>query len=257
MSTWSAFPHLGEYHFDATSLAREWPRLHAGDAEPLPEDPAVLDAWVLLHNGEFQRAVKAGLQAGGRGITAANKASCVYANYLEQNETTRLAIFCEVAARAQAQAVQEPTYANAWFWQAFAIGRHSQGISVARALAQGLGGQVKEALETTIKLQPRHADAHIALGAFHAEVIDKVGTLVGGMTHGASKEVGLKLFEDALKINPRSAIGMIEYANGLMMLEGEQRTPQATALYERAAAFEPADAIERLEVELARAQLVE
>jgi len=257
MSTWSAFPHPGQFRFDAAGLAGHWDRLHAGDAEPLPEDPDVLHAWVLLHNGDFWQATRAGLKAGGRGITAANKASCIYANYLERKEAARLAIFSEVAARAQAQAAQEPKYANAWFWQAFAVGRYSQGISVARALAQGLGGQVKEALETTIKLQPRHADAHIALGAFHAEVIDKVGTLIGGMTYGASREVGLKLFEDALKINPHSAIGMIEYANGLMMLEGEQRVREATRLYERAAAFEPADAIERLEVELARTQLAE
>ncbi len=49
---------------------------------------------------------------------------------------------------------------------------------------------MKEALEKTIKLQPRHADAHIALAAFHAEVIDKVGSLIGGMTYGAKRRRG-------------------------------------------------------------------
>ena len=67
---------------------------------------------------------------------------------------------------------------------AYALGRYSPGISVAKALAQGLGSKVKHALETTLKLQPKHADAHIALGAFHAEVIDKVGKLLG-RTQGA------------------------------------------------------------------------
>ncbi len=46
---------------------------------------------------------------------------------------------------------------------AYAVGRYGQGISVAKALAQGLGSKVKNALETTIKLAPKHADAHIAL----------------------------------------------------------------------------------------------
>ena len=50
--------------------------------------------------------------------------------------------------------------------------------------------KVKNALETTIQLAPKHADAHIALGAFHAEVIDKVGSLLG-RTQGASKDAGL------------------------------------------------------------------
>ena len=137
---------------------------------------------------------------------------------------------------------------------AYALGRYSQGISITKALAQGLGGKVKNALETTIKLSPKHADAHIALGTFHAEVIDKVGSLLG-RTQGASKDAGLASFKAALKLSPTSAIAMIEYANGLVMLEGDKRMKEATQLYEAAAASEPMDAIERLDVEMAKAEL--
>ena len=257
MGKLTAFPHLGEYQFDAASLTKHWQRLHAGDAEPLPADPQVLEAWVLFHNGEFQQAAQAGLEAGGDGITAANKATATYANYLEKKEKSRLDLFMLVAQRAEEQAVREPKNANAWYWQAYALGRYSQGISVAKALAQGLGSRVKEALEKAIELQPKHADAHIALGAFHAEVIDKVGSLIGGMTYGAKKDVGIKLFRDALKMNPASAMALIEYANGLLMLEGEKKMKEATRLYEQAAAGKPMDAKERLDVELAKAELHE
>jgi tetratricopeptide (TPR) repeat protein len=257
MAKWTTFPHLGDFHFNNASVKKQWGRLHAGDAEPLPENPEVIEAWTLFHNGEFQKAAEAGLKAGGGGVTAANKATAIYANYLEKKEKTKLDLFIEVAQRAEAQAAQDAKNPNAWYWQAYALGRYSQGISVAKALAQGLGGKVKEALEKTIKLQPKHADAHIALGAFHAEVIDKVGSLIGGMTYGAKKEVGLKLFQDALKINPASAIGMTEYANGLVMLEGDRKMKEATKLYEQAAASKPMDAMERLGVELAKAELQE
>jgi tetratricopeptide (TPR) repeat protein len=255
MPKWTAFPHAGEYAFDAAKLKKHWHSLHAGDAEPLPQDPAVLEAWVLFHGGHFQLAAEAGLRAAGAGITCANKAAAVYATYLEKREKQKLELFMEVAHRAQAQAGREPRNPNAWYWQGYALGRYSQGISVAKALAQGLGSKVKEALETTIKLEPRHADAHIALGSFHAEVIDKVGTLIGGMTYGAKKETGLKLFQDGLQINPGSQIGMVEYANGLLMLEGERKMREATRLYEQAAASKPLDALQRLDVELARAEL--
>ncbi len=243
MAKWTAFPHLGDYQFDAASLKKQWGRLHTGDAEPLPKDAEVLEAWALFHNGEFQKAAEAGLKAGSDGITVANKATAIYANYLEKKEKTKLDLFMAVAQRAEAQAAQDPKNPNAWYWQAYALGRYSQGISVAKALAQGLGTRVKEALEKAIKLQPKHADAHVALGAFHAEVIDKVGSLIGGMTYGAKKDVGLKLFQDALKINPSSAIAMIEYANGLVMLEGDKKMKEATKLYEQAAASEPLDAM--------------
>jgi len=255
MARWTAFPHAGNFPFDAASVKKHWSRLHLCDAEPLPADKAVLEAWALFHSGEFEQAAEAGLKAGGGGITVANKATCIYANYLERKEKAKLDLFMEVAQRAEAQAAEDPKQVNAWYWQAYALGRYSQGISVAKALAQGLGSKVKDALEKTIKLQPRHADAHIALGAFHAEVIDKVGTLIGGMTYGAKKDLGLRLFQDGLKIHPDSVIGMIEYANGLVMLEGDRKMKEATRLYEQAAQSKPLDAMESLTVELARAEL--
>ena len=255
MAKWTTFPHAGDYVFDATSVKKQWARLHAGDAEPLPKDADVLKAWALFHSGEFQKAADAGLKAGADGITVANKAMAIYATYLEPKEKTKLDMFMEVAARAEAQAADHPANANAWYWHAYALGRYSQGISVAKALAQGLGGKVKESLEKAIKLAPKHADAHIALGAFHAEVIDKVGSLIGSMTYGVKKDTGLKLFQEALKLNPHSAIALIEYANAMVMLDGDKKMKDATKLYEQAAASAPVDAMERLDVEMAKAEL--
>ncbi len=159
-----------------------------------------------------------------------------------------------MARRAEARTADDPSDANGWYCLAYALGRYSQSISIAKALAQGLGGKVKGALDTTIRLSPNHADAHVALGSFHAEVIDKVGSLLG-LTQGASKDAGLASYKTALKLNPTSAIARVEYANGMVMLEGEKRMKEATRLYEAAAACEPLDAAERLDVEMAKAEL--
>ena len=259
MAKWIPFPHDADaYHYDLATLKRKWPRLHAGDAEPLPADESVLAAWQLFHAGQFEKATAAGLKAHAAGasgaLTVANKAQAIYATYLEASEKNKLALLFEVAERAEERAHAAPEEANAWYCVAYALGRYSQGISIAKALAQGLGVKVRIALETTIRLAPRHADAHIALGAFHAEVIDKVGSLLG-RTQGASKDAGLAHYKMALKLNPSSAIAMIEYANGLVMLEGERRMAEATRLYEDAAACEPLDATERLDVEMAKSEL--
>jgi tetratricopeptide (TPR) repeat protein len=257
MAKWTAFPYdATPYTYDAASLKKKWARLHAGDAEPRPLDDELLAAWALFHAGQFQPAAEAGQKAGGAGITVANKAQAIYANYLEKSEKTKLALFLEVAERAEAQASGDPKNANAYYFMAYALGRYSQGISVAKALAQGLGAKVKGALETTIRLAPKHADAHIALGAFHAEVIDKVGALLG-RTQGANKATGLEMYRQALRLNPTSAIAMVEYANGLVMLEGDKRMKEAEKLYADAAACVPMDAMERLDVEMAKAELEE
>ena len=255
MAKWTAFPYdAADYTYDAAALKKHWARLHKGDAEPFPKDEAVLAAWALFHAGEFHKAHDAGLKAGGAGITVANKAQAIYANYLEGSEKTKLAMFMEVAERAEKQAQKDPKNASAHYWMAYALGRYSQGISVAKALTQGLGAKVKTALETTIALAPKHADAHIALGAFHAEVIDKVGKLLG-KTQGADTATGLKMFKEALALNPDSAIARVEYANGLVMLEGEKRLKEAEQLYAEAAACKPLDAMERLDMEMAKAEL--
>jgi tetratricopeptide (TPR) repeat protein len=136
-----------------------------------------------------------------------------------------------------------------------AAGRYGQEISIAKALAQGLGGKVKEALDKAIKLQPKHADAQIALGTWHAEIIGKVGAMVGKLTYGAGKDAAVEHFQKALKLNPDSAIARIEYANGLVLLFGKERMKEAETLYAEAAKQKPQDAMERLDVEAAKAEL--
>jgi tetratricopeptide (TPR) repeat protein len=253
---WTKFPHADKaYTFDAAGLKKHWARLHRGDCEPLPKDAGVLDAWRHFHAGNFGQAVDAGLAAGGAGVNAAVKAQTVYAHYLEKSEKAKLALFEEAAEWADERRGKAAQDANAHYLYAFALGRYGQGISVAKALAQGFGGKIKDALLTALKLDAKHADAYIAYGSYQAEVINKVGGLVAGMTYGAKKDSAIEHFAKAIKLNPESAIARIEYANGLILLFGKGRIDDATALYEEAAATKPMDAMERLDVELAKSEL--
>jgi len=253
---WASFPHPDKaYTHDAASLRKAWPRLHRGDCEPLPKDAGVLDAWRHYHAGAFGDAVAAGRKAGGAGVNAAVKAQMIYANYLEQSEPAKLALLEEAAGWADARRRETPKDANAHYLYAYALGRYSQGISITKALAQGFGGKIKDALTTTLKLEPKHADAHAAFGSYQAEIIDKVGGIVAGMTYGAKKDSALEHYQKAVKLNPDSAVTRIEYANGLIMLFGKARMAEAEKLYQEAAAVKPADAMERLDVELARSEL--
>lgn len=253
---WAKFPYAAAtYAYDGAALKKHWDRLHRGDGEPLPRDVAVLDAWRHYHAGEFEQAVEAGIAAGGAGVNAAIKAQSIYANYLEAAAKAKLALFEEAAGWAAERRANAPKDADAHYLYAYALGRYSQGISVAKALAQGFGGKIKDALTIALKLAPSHAEAHTAYGAYQAEVVNKVGGLVAGMTYGAKKESALEHYQRALKLHPESAIAHIEYANGLILLFGKERLDEATKLYQQAAACKPADAMERLDVELARSEL--
>ena len=253
---WAPFAHPAKaFTYAGDALKKSWGQLHRGDCEPFPKDPGVQEAWRLFHQGKFAEAVAAGIEAGGAGVTAADKAQAIYANGVEPRESAKIALFEEVMKRAAAQAAKEPKNANAHYLYAYAAGRYSQRISVAKALAQGYGGKIRAALEAALKLEPKHAEAHIAMGAYHAEIIDKVGALVGGLTYGAKKEAGEEHFRKALKLTPDSPIAHMEMANGLVMMHGKKALEEAGKLYAKAAGIAPRDAMEKLDVEAAKAEL--
>jgi len=253
---WTKFPHADKaFAYDIAGLKKNWPRLHRGDCEPLPKEGDVLEAWRHYHAGDFQRAVDIGRAAGGAGVNAAVKAQSIHAHYLEKGQSAKLALFEEAAGWALERMEQASKDADAHYLYAYALGRYSQGISVVKALAQGFGGKIKSALTTALKLAPSHAEACTAFGAYQAEVIHKVGGLVAGMTYGAKKDSALEHFQRALKLFPDSPIAHVEYANGLLLLFGKEKLGEATKLYEKAAAARPMDAMERLDVELAKSEL--
>ncbi|MDM0114704.1 hypothetical protein QTI66_21305 [Variovorax sp. J22R133] len=254
---WTRIPYADVPRFDARTVLAKWTRLQAGQGKPAQPCADLAEGWALYHSGDFEQAAAIGLQHGPEGLALANRAVAIYANYLEPREAVRLTLFRQVADRTAAQIAAEPDNCQALYWHAYSLGRYSQGISVARALAQGLGGKVKATLERVIALQPEHADAHVSLGVFHAEVIDKVGPLVARMTYGARADTAVALFERGLALNPDAPGNLMEYANGLLMIYGDSRQAEAKSLFEKAAAFTPADARERLDVELAKAGLAD
>lgn len=278
---WTPFPHDSKpFHYAGAKLKSHWDRLHKGDREAFPDEttleqlietyPALKpeaalkttaktlkDAWRAYHEGDFGKAVEKGLSVGRLGYNVANKAVNIYATYLEKDHDRRSNELLQVVRRAEDLQENAPTLPNAWYLHAQALGRYSQALSVAKALAEGTGTKVKDTLEETLRLEPKHADANVALGLYHALVIQKLGSMVGALTYGASKDAAIAHFEQALKLNPDSAISRIEYANGLVMMYGKSKLQQATGLYEKAAACEAADAMECLDVELAKEELAD
>lgn len=259
MPSWKSFePAVA---LSPEQVRARWERWHRGDAEPCPQDDALLAAWTLFHCGDFQGAAESGLRLTAQGRheawTVVNRATAVYATYVEPLEAQRLHLLHQAAEQAQAHTALQPGNPNAWYLLAYALGRYAQGISVAKALAQGIGARVRDALQQTLVLVPTHSDAQFALATFHAEVIDKVGELIAMMTYGAKKDHGLSLYAQAHAHNPSSLVGMLEMARGLVMLEGETQQPQAHRFYQQVSRAVATDALEHLVVRLAQNTLAD
>ena len=249
MAKWNKFPHEQKaITYAGDALKKNWDALHKGDNELYPKDAGMQEAWRQFHAGHFEAATE-------HGGTVAVKATSIYATHLETKAAAKVAHYQEAMAMATALIKAEPKNPNAHYQYAYAAGRYGQSISVIKALKEGYGGKIKAALETALKLDAKHADAHTAMGAYHAEIIDKVGALVGKLTYGANKDAAVEHYEQATKLNPASPIAHIEYANGLLMLFGDKQEDKAVKLYEKAAKMKAKDAMDVLDIAMANNEL--
>lgn len=281
-STWGAFPHPDKsFDYAGDKLAKAWPKLHAGDQEPFPDekhiakllkanplilkgtmgkDPgklasALQDAWRAFHRGDFQDAYESGVALQALGTSVAVKAGGIHATYLLKNVKDKLARYERLAGLAEETIAALPDEANSHYRRAFALGRYSQCLSIAQALAQGMAGKVKSSLDKALALAPRHAEARAALALYHAEIVGKVGSMLARLTYGASAAEAEKQINQALKLTPDAPIGWVEYANMLLLLYGDKREDDAAAAYAKAARLKPHDAMEALDAAFAHEQI--
>ena len=256
MKKWKAFPHdRAGFDYPGTALKKAWKDLHRGDCEPYPDAPELQEAWRCFHRGDFQEAVERADAYGLEGHAVANKATGIYATYLEPDQKRQIEYFKSAIERAEQAIEAFPEDSNSHYFHAFNLGRYSQSISIVKALRQGVGGKILQSLQRTLELQTLHAEAHTAMGMYHAEIIDKVGKLIGGMTYGANEAKALEHFRKALELTPRAPIARIEFGNGLYLLQGDRRLDDVSELYVAATETKPLDAMEKLDIEAALAEL--
>jgi len=282
MSKWNSFPHANPaFEYAGSDLLDSWSDLHRGDCVVYPDEDwvqqtleqapdaapesfdgdvsalaaIIQNAWRCFHSGDFQQATELADQCGHLAHAVANKATGIYATYLEPDETEQQALFLSAVERAEAAIEVLPDDPNSHYFHAFNLGRYSQSISIVKALSQGIGGKTQTSLQNALDLEPNHAEASTAMGMYHAEIVNKVGKMLGKITYGASAGKALTNFDRALELTPGSPIAHIEYGNGLYLLFEDDRIDDVSDLYVKASEMEAMDAMEKLDIESALAEL--
>ena len=256
MSNWH--PYSGTpFDLSGAALEERWPVMHAGNLEPFPADIAVQDAWRAYHEGRFEEAVSLGTTHGGLGLVPAAFAATIYAHYLEPAEDKKVAIFETAMDLAERATVACPGNANAFYMLAVSQGRYSQFISMIEALSKGMAPKIRGAAERCLELQPKHAEGHVTLAGWHAEIVDKVGGMLAGLSFGAKKDAAEELYDQALALAPDSPVPYIEKAAGLLLMFGESSRDDAMQLLQKAVTLEPADAMQTLDIARARRTLAD
>ncbi|MCX7545163.1 hypothetical protein [Marinicella gelatinilytica] len=236
-----------------TDLKNVWKHLHAADLAAVPSGD-LLDAWLAYHNGDFAEAVRLGRSLGSKGLPVVIRAVVAYTDYVcEDDKTSERLLHLAYEYGIETSEGAHFDY-NCEFTTAVAMGRYSQTISITKALHQGFGGKIKKRLATVLEHQPDHAEAHIALALYHAEVINKVGATLGGITYGAKSKTALEHCEKALAL-AATPINLIEAGNVHILLKAKDAVSRATQLYQQAAEMEPLDTVQALDIDFAKSQL--
>jgi len=267
---WAALPAGVAFDFSGDALKKSWKDLHTGDGEPWPDKQraanllkaagkaapqldagalaeALQEAWRAFHEGRFEAAWNNGRALGAAGASVAVKAIGIHAAHLVEDTTERLARFEAAAALAETAIAALPDEANSHYRRAFALGRYSQDISILKALKVGLAGKVRESLERSLALAPMHAEAHLAMAVYHAEIVAKIGGLVAGLTYGAKAAEAEKHLAAALKLMPQAPVVHLERGHVLLLLHGAKGEEDAAAAFENAAKRKARDAMEWLD----------
>lgn len=200
----------------------------------------------LIDEGKFQEAYEMGLRLGSaEGFVLAAKAASYFAGYqAKDNEKADWFGRAESAAR---RAIQVNTdNAEAYFELARAQGRLSQYRGILESL--GLASSIKENLDKTLRLNPRHAGAKVALALWHHSLISKnVGWL-----YGANGSQIMPLFNEAIQLEPQTIIHKVELA-GVLATQGKKE--EARKQYEAALSIATKTAADRYDLERARREL--
>lgn len=212
-------------------------------------------ARTALGEGRFVEAAEIGEALNtSHGYALAAEALAIHGHYLAAEETK-----AELLGRAmqlgQEAIRKDPENPAAYLQHAHAMGRYTQAVGTLKVKRE-YAGRVRAALERALFLEPGLAEAHLSLGAWHAEAIAG-GGFMARVLFGASGNDAREHYDAALGLAPDEKIVHAEYALGLLLLDRRRHLEDARRLLERARELPVRDAHGRIVHERVIAKLAE
>jgi tetratricopeptide (TPR) repeat protein len=189
------------------------------------------------------------------GYALAADALAVQGYYLAEEDDRQP--LCERAMANAREAVQRnAANPEAHLQSAHAMGRYAQTIGVLEALNEGFAGKVRDAIDNALLLDPDLAQAHLSLGAWHAEIVGSAG-FMADFLYGANEEDALLHYQKAFELAPEQKAVNFEYAIGLLILDNEDYADRAREMLQRAVELPGVDAYDNIVHDRAVSKLAE
>jgi len=228
---------------------------HAGRLACLPVGFGLIFAGVV--NGQSIDAARNALREGlfveaaeiaealdsSDGYALAAEALAIHGHYLA-GEESKAELLNRAMQFGQEAIRKDPDNPAAHLQHAHAMGRYTQAVGTLKVKRE-YAGRVRAALERALFLKPGLAEAHLSLGAWHAEAI-RGGGFMARVLFGASGNDARAHYIAALELAPDAKIVHAEYALGLLLLDRRRHLEEARSLLERARELPSRDAHDRI-----------
>ena len=193
--------------------------------------------------GEFLEAADLGEAVGtSESYALAAGALGIYGHYLA-DEKTRLPILERGIELARRAVEADTSNYEAYHQSAHVVGRYAENIGKMKAVREGVAGDIRDFLETAIRLNPDYADSHVALAGWHTEI---AGNRIARWMYGGGKEEAVQHLNRALELAPNDKVVLYEYGLRIQQLDSDNGEARARELLTRAREIPAGNAYEEL-----------
>lgn len=213
------------------------------------------DAQAAYTEGRFLEAAEIGEALGtSEGYALATKSIAIHGFYLAADEEKQ-GLYERAMELGEMAVEADPSNPEAHYQSAHALGRYSQTIGAMTALRRGYGGRIRDLLEATLARDSTYWEANLALGGWHADIVDRAGRFMARVTYGANRGEATTNFERAMELNPGSRLVIFEYSLRMPLLKGREGRELQREMMLEASRLPLGDAYDRLIQERLLAEL--
>lgn len=247
LDTLAAYPRLKTHFEKLVASGKAHPTIvDAVNGNYEPHLAAVRDVWRLHFEGKFEQAYNKGITLGPLGAMPALQAKLMHTHFLVSDKKQKIKLFEEVNAEAGKYRNIVPDYPFVVFGETYARARLLQLLSTTKAQSTGYIKSSIKTLKSLGKAYPSRGTYSLTHGGLYAGIVEKVGSMLGNVTFGASEKKAIKLLNKGLKNSTKQPVVYYEYAVALASMNQKKHAENIKKLLNTCLTVKPINAEEAL-----------
>lgn len=241
------YPKLNEQMLELAKQPDAHPAVKAlleNNITPLAE--AAQQAWRFHYEGKYEQSYQLGMQLGAAGTVPAIYSKLMYATFMVNTSAEKLALFREIADEAEQSLQLTPGYDFGEFGLLYARVRILERLGTTASLATGFLGSTQKSLKELSQRHPTNSLYPTTFAGIQAGVVERVGSLIGRITYGATESRTLEGFQEALELQANLPVIYNEFIVALSRINPKKYKSTIEGLSAQCLALTPYSAEEAL-----------